>query len=260
MKFRLGWDPGGEDRFRLESHALRYSFADFELPEEVNTRSWLNIEDQSNMSSCVGNASSTVAEIAFHIASGGQVIQLSRMWAYLKSQEIAGITGDRGSQIDAASESGKMDGYCLESLFPYPNRYTTQIPQGCKEDAEKRQIRQHVMIKDYDGLITWIGSGSGAVLVGMLWTQELANCNGLVEDYVARNVLGGHAVAWVGYDKDKMPDLANSHGKQWGDGGFARWTRKAIDKVLGHRDTVAIGMTDMEYPKPRRIPKPKHSF
>lgn len=264
----MNWQVGGwrvdlEDRESLRTrltgiHCLRrFREVPFAVPEEVDPRAWLKVENQGQIGSCQGQSLTTVAEIAYKIACGDTSIQFSRHAAYIWSQRMDGITGDNGSTLEGGQKVAQQIGFCLESTVPYPSRYTSKIVNEEKAKAEAAQYRiaKSAQCHTYDDVFEWIAKGFGAVQIGIAWPNSYMDNNGAIESFSPGR--GGHAVAYVGYLKDKASDgrnrliLANSWGSQWGSGGYSIVAPKAVDQMLRHSWTVMIGHTDMSSPEPR---------
>jgi C1A family cysteine protease len=257
-----------EDRAALTKSCLATNdvmsgLQDVVLPEEVDPRHWLRIENQKNMGSCQGHEQTTVGEMAYYIASGGEVIQFSPLFAYYSTQEIDGLAGsDSGSTISGGAKNAKERGLCPLELMPYPDpvRYNWNIPKAAKEAALDFRINYIVTMTTYNDIKRFIGSGQGGVGIGILWSSNVMtpNSSGCIENYSAGG--GGHAVSLVGYTKRKHRDgrnyilLANSWDTTWGNKGFTEVSPVAIDQMLASRYTVMIGMSDLKSPKIRKYP------
>lgn len=250
---------------RITSPFSVMSGLDFsQLPEEVDPRSWLRIENQGSMGSCQGHAQSTCGEVAYYIASGGEVIQFSPLFAYYATQKLDGLQGaDRGSTISGGARVGMELGFCPLEVMPYPNpvKYNWQLPQKALDAAKDFKIAQAIDIDSYDSMIKFLGAGLGAVEIGILWSDRYMtpNSDGCIEDYAESG--GGHAVTLAGYSKRRARDgrkygiLVNSWDLRWGVKGTAEVSPNALDKMFRGQWTVARGLTDMVSPKIRKIPR-----
>ncbi|HSG71070.1 MAG TPA: hypothetical protein VLA12_11680, partial [Planctomycetaceae bacterium] len=102
---KAGWLHDNEDQAWLDSleDGTPFGRSDYEpMPMAVRLvkpSTWLKIEDQNGFGSCQGHSLSSCAEVAHWLATGGEVIQLSRWFAYVGTQIIDGIWGDQGSTI-----------------------------------------------------------------------------------------------------------------------------------------------------------------
>ena len=263
-EFQLnGWRHDLEDRIGLhaacKSTYLLRRFRGMELPKTVDPRDWLKVENQGQIGSCQGNALSTAGEFAHKIATGDGTLQFSRHWCYIMSQRMDGIRGDNGSTLSGGQKVAHEYGFALESTVPYPDRYTSTIPneQKAKEEAKAYKIKTSIQCHTYQDVLEFIGNGFGGVQIGIAWPDSWMNAGETLESFRPGN--GGHSVIFVGYTE--RPDaqgrayllLMNSWGKSWGNGGYAEVAPKAVEQMLAHNWTEMIGHTDMDNPAPRRV-------
>ena len=258
----LGWRFDLERREALRSSSQPLVFCGaFSAPEEIDHRAWLRIEDQGAMGSCSGHAVTTVQEVLNFIATGGEAIQLSRMFGYLAGQQQDGLIGrDQGATIHGSVQGARELGCCLEATFPYPRSYTAIIPPAATEEARAHRVRTHAVLRSYDDCFRWLASGVGAIEIGILWTSSLtANETGVIQE-VRGAVQGGHALAVVGYSRRtdsrgrRFLWMVNSHGRAWGRDGWAEVAPQLFD-VWGRDDQAElIGLTDLEAFTPRTLP------
>jgi C1A family cysteine protease len=252
-------------RHDAEPAALRTSAAPFRMareftaPEEIDHRAWLAIEDQGNQGSCSGHALSSCLEVCNYYDTQGEIVQLSRQFAYIMAQTVDGLLGrDDGATIYGSVEGAKRFGICREELWPYSGKYVTDAPPGAKEEAARHRLLQHVVLKSYDDTFRWLASGVGAVTIGVMIRESWMNAKGTIETQSGR-VVGGHAMAVLGYSKRKDSAgrnyllLANSWGKSWGAAGWAEINPRLFDQWGSDRNAELIGVTDLEEFSPRPV-------
>lgn len=213
--------------------------------ESVDPRSNLKVEMQWSLSSCTGNAITTCMEALWGFQCGdfSKVKQLSRMYAYLKGQQVFGNFGkDAGCGI-AAIVKAMLGGCCEESVFPYPSSYTTRIPAGADQNAVNRRILSHAMAEDFDQAVDAM-DGCGVLDFGTIWTSAMHNFRGLVLDLQHVKEDGsrsGHSYAGVGFTKHQGQEhiiVANSHSERWAQGGYALMTKRAFQYLVGRPYSV----------------------
>lgn len=255
-----GYPIEKEDREFLRDTAtdFRVVRGNYEAPDEIDPRPWHKIENQGSMGSCQGHALSSVCEMAYHIAMG-KVVHFSRMFAYIATQKIDGIRGDRGSTISGGLKCAMQYGLPPEEAMPYPSpvRYSTNIPQSAFDAAQPFKIRSHAWCESYDDVFDFLSSGQGGVEIGISWGGVNPNSEGVVESF--RPGRGGHAVAYLGYSlrKDSRNRnylwMGNSHGLGWGINGWAEVSPNAVDAMCRHNFTAMVGMSDLSTPEPRHV-------
>lgn len=255
-----GYAVGKERRAELVAKAVPMApRGSFEAPEEIDPRPFHTVENQQQIGSCQGHAISSCMEHLEHIVTAVKSVPLSRWWAYRKTQEIDGIYGDSGSTIAGGVEMAETVGCPPEELCPYPEsgRYIPAFNpnSAAKESALERLVRSHSVLNSYEEIFDYLATGQGAVTFGCMWGIEPRN--GIISVYQPGG--GGHANCFLGYSKRKdtkgrnyLWDL-NSWGESWGNGGWAEWSPDAVESMVNHRFSVAIGVSDMTTPEHRLI-------
>lgn len=236
---KLGWNMQREfaDRAWLDNlpKGTPFTYASYErMPTTVAKPStWIRIENQGQFGSCQGNDLSSVTEIANWLGTGGEIVQLSRWFAYIGTQHIDGIRGDNGSTIAGGAELVRTRGICPENLYPYPNRYRYDISAEQYAAAEPYKLKTFRRMQTVGDCRKWLDAGIGAISIGVRWGRG-----------------GGHAICLCETDRSDFR-YANSWGTDWGENGFGRWTERELASLLRDSYTVAIGMTDLVSVKPR---------
>ncbi len=258
MTDQLGWLYEEEDFEYLRS-GTRFAISEpvKDAPKAFDPRDWLQTEQQGQLGSCAGHAATTAAEVCEFIETQGDHIQLARGFAYLMGQRQAGITGDRGCTITGVVKSLKKDGICQEETFPYEPHYENMQSRDFDEalaEASSHKIVNHTELKSYQDCLNFLQAGQGAIIIGIPWTQGLAsNKTGVIKDSNSGGKnLGGHAIClcgWVTPDNSDTPwlILANSHGKRWGDNGFAICHPNWINRNTKDRYSEFIGVSDLSH-------------
>lgn len=225
----------------------------------IDPRGFLKVENQGQVGACQGHSISSAVEWCYAIATGGDKIQLSRAYGYYETQRLDGISGDRGSTIEGGIRLAKEFGIPEESLWPYTGRYEPQRPKPIEElraNAAQYKIGKSYKLTTYDSIRTFLGSGQGAVHLGIMWNSSVQG--GLVNSYSAAGG-GGHAIGL--YSLSERKDSAgnpflwmmNSWGSSWGQSGWAEWSPNAVSQMLRALGTVFIGVSDMPNVKPREL-------
>lgn len=262
-----------EDRSRLrETSTPAELLLQGDLPKSVDPRKsqlwkdgWLQVEDQSTIGSCQGNALTENLEYCYPIATGGLIKQFSRMYAYIRSQQMSNIRGDSGSTLEGGTKAA-FEGICTEATAPYPRGYPgwSYITQPMKDEAVHYRLESHTEITSADHLQQYLGSGIGAIQIGIMWGNEMnPDSYGCIRSFNGRSG-GGHSVAFVGYLTDTEVGqkssrgwwglLKNSWGTRWGKLGFAYVDPNAIDGMIRHQWSSFYGRSDMKTPTPRPLP------
>lgn len=256
LAYGLGWRNDKEDPAHYGGMMKAFSAGALpeDVPDEIDHRSWDRTENQGNMGSCTGHAAADCAETCNWIATGGEVIQISRMFCYLMGQKESGLFGsDQGASISGSVSSLNRNGAPLEERFPYPLRYVTNIPSIAVEEARQHLVRSVSPLRSYEDVFAFLALGIGAVEIGIDWTVGLANnTSGVIElNNCGGRSYGGHALCINGYsrridsDGQKYLWLHNSHGEGWGNKGWAEVSPAVIQRWIG-TGSEFIGVSDME--------------
>lgn len=273
MSSFTGYAIEQEDRDYLKSTSSDVKRYSGSLPDRVDPRQtdlykkgWIKVENQNQQGSCQGNALSECGEYCYGVQSG-RIIQLSRQYAYIRSQQFDNIKGDRGSTLSGGTKCA-LEGICSEETGPYMgDRYPgwTYITDVMKNDAKNYILRSHTDLTDVDAIKAYIGSGMGIPQIGAVWNNSFEpDSNGCIRRFSGSNG-GGHSWVYCGYVPDEDVGvkssagywfiLKNSWGTRWSPklGGFAYMDPSATRDMLRHNFTVVIGRSDMTAPEPRPI-------
>lgn len=235
------------------------------LPDNQKIVEWLRIEDQKQQGSCAAQARTSSQEVAVYRGTQGQVIQLSRQYAYIDAQKIDNIRGDQGSTIEGNAKSAQK-GTPLEEFAPYTGQYYTQFSAAAIADAPNQKLNLWQRLRSYDDVLRWIVHGIGGVAIGIGWNSSCApDSRGCIEAY--RSGGGGHSLALLDWNKKIVDtlgrpyiDMFNSWGLSWGYKGRAFVHPKVVDywcqneTVIGYSDMTLANVT------PRPFDWIKNSF
>lgn len=221
------------------------------IPDQIDCRDWLQIENQGSQGSCSGHMLTSALEYCNWVQTKGGIVQLSRQFAYLNGQKHCGLFGeDQGGTIDGVCEAAKADGVPQESTFPYPGHYVTSIPQAAYDEAKGHKLRSYTFLKSYQEVFAYLATGVGAVCCGVPWVESFANNEGIIEEQ-SGGMYGWHAIPLIGYStrKSGMGNhylwLPNSHGREWGENGWAEVAPQVVENWC-QSDCVVIGVSDLQ--------------
>ena len=225
---------------------------------------FLQVEDQQQQGSCQGQSLSDCGEFA-HTFATGEVIQISRQYAYIASQIESNIRGDSGSTLEGGSKAFTK-GFPLESIAPYSgNNYPGYgyITQAMREKAVYK-LKSHTQMQAAEQCKQFIGSQIGIVQIGIAWGNWMEPDQfGCIRSFSVGRGGGGHALVFCGYVPDADVGQSSSSGywflmknswsKRWGKQGYAYVSPRAVDQMIAHQRTSMYGRSDMDSPRPRPI-------
>jgi hypothetical protein len=208
---------------------------------------FIETENQGPVGSCQGHAISTLLELLVWLKFGRRV-ELSRMFAYIATQQRDGIRGDRGSSIGGGVAVATKTGIPLEKYWPYPGRYVSTIPAEATAHAGEFMALEAVHLKTGQELRDFLAEGDCGVTIGMEWRRSLSSGQPVVEDYGGGGG-GGHALMLAGVSKlvdkatgERYSPLYNSHGTRHGRWGRQDLSPKCVDQILDSNQFGAYGL------------------
>jgi len=220
--FRVRADPvDWRDRY--------YNFARIESPRDiVDLRPWTSpIEDQLHLGSCVGQAVVGAYELLLNKADRTKFTDLSRLFVYYNARLLDNIPEeDVGAYVRDGIKAVNKYGICSESIWPYLVEKFAYAPSiQSYEDARSRIIKKYYRLKNVKDMVDALNADLPVVTSFNVYDSfsdlEYSKNSILSMPRSNENLIGGHAVTFVGYDLSKKLFLArNSFGEDWGDLGY----------------------------------------
>lgn len=215
------------------------------LPAAVDLRQWCPpVEDQGDLGSCTACAAVALVEY-FERRAFGKHVDGSRLFLYKTSRNLLKLTGDTGSTNRATLGALVLFGLPPEEYWPYEIAdFDLEPPAFCYAFAQNYQAISYYRLDLPDttgaGLLKSVKSTLASNLPALfgftVYTSiEQAVTTGRIPfPSPGERVLGGHAMAAVGYDdrlkiKNTAPGskattgallVRNSWGASWGESGY----------------------------------------
>jgi C1A family cysteine protease len=146
---------------------------------------------------------------------------------YYERVLLGTVNYDSGAYIRDGIKATNHYGASLESLWPHDIRKFRQEPiLEAKTDALKRKVTRYERVMDFNGCIDALTNGYPVVMGFHVYTSFMSRNvarTGIMPypNTKREQLLGGHAVLLVGYDKRKNVFIArNSWGTGWGERGY----------------------------------------
>ena len=222
---RYGWIPDLPDhRDRLFTAA-----AGITLPPRVDLRDGCPpVYDQGELGSCTAHAIAGAVEFAMRRQQLRDAFTPSRLFIYYNERVIEGtVDEDAGAMLRDGIKSVARLGAPHERLWPYEiARFRTRpTPPVYRDGLFHQALLYRRVVQTLDQLKSCLAAGFPFVFgfaVYESFESEAVRRTGRVPMPAAHEaLLGGHAVAAVGYDDARSAFLVrNSWGARWGDGGY----------------------------------------
>lgn len=221
-KYNLQWKPD-----RVDTRDYKYQVRATPAINLVDLRPYCSsIEDQGNLGSCTGQAIAGAIELLNKRNS--KPTDVSRLFIYYYERLILGtVNYDSGAYIRDGIKATNKYGASLESYWPYNiSKYKREPVIEAKNDALNRKVSRYERVENFDGCINALTNGYpivvGFYVYSSFMSATVARTGNMPYPNTKREqLLGGHAVLLVGYDKNKKVFIArNSWGAGWGDRGY----------------------------------------
>jgi C1A family cysteine protease len=155
-------------------------------------------------------------------------LDVSRLFIYYEERVLEGtLYYDAGAYIRDGIKVVYKKGAPLESLWPYNIRkWSTKPSQAVYTDAAKRQVTGYQRCANFTAVKNALAAGNPVVIGFDVYesfeSADVARTGMMPYPNVnTEQLLGGHAVALVGYNDNTQRFIArNSWGTSWGDHGY----------------------------------------
>jgi hypothetical protein len=207
------------------------------LQSSVDLSNWCSpVGDQGSVGSCTAFATSGLMEYFYNknVSSGGCPLFSEKFIYYATRVDVEGwpANEDSGCYLRDALKCVNKYGSSLESKFPYLLSgqvncdYAQCPPPSVYTDALQYKVSQYLSVNSLNtqqgviNLKTLLSNGSAFVGGIVCYSNFLNSVKGVIP-MPSGQVIGGHAILFVGYDDSKsLFKFKNSWGKSWGDNGY----------------------------------------
>lgn len=282
MEHGLGliYDPVLEAAHKAELNAMvrtAESVHSSEMPERIDLRDIIPVNDQGPYGSCDGNSVDFCCQVD-HWLSTKVVVNTSARFAYLaarmKDAQIEGrqlTNEDGGASISGGILAARDYGAVLEADFPYwrfdwnsntAEPFDIRIPDEVMQKAQKHRVQSVTpVLWHWTDMLPLVATGQASFSIGMYWS--LGDYRGGAPITKYRPAGDGHALAVCEYemvDGERWPRVRNSHGRGWGDKGTMVVRPDVFDYMLRSAPWGARGMSGLPAFTKRKIDTYKGSI
>lgn len=195
------------------------------LPPSVDLRRWCSpVEDQGELGSCTANAAAAIIEY-FERKAFGKHVDASRLFLYKATRNLMHSPGDTGAFLRTAMGALVLFGAPPEEYWPYREAdFDKEPPAFCYAFAQNYQAMSYYRLDppgtSAAGLLDSIKRNLAAALPSIFGFSVYSSIS--AADTTGRipfpgrgeKIIGGHAVAAVGYDDAKKIENAGSRAKK----------------------------------------------
>lgn len=206
-----------------------YNFARAASPRErVDLRPWASpVEDQLHLGSCVGQAVVGAYELLLNKKDKTKFTDLSRLFVYYNARLLDNaVDEDVGAYVRDGIKAVNKYGVCSELTWPYLiDRFANPPSVKSYEEGLTRIIENYYRVNTVEDMIDALNADIPVVTSMNVYDSfyELDNPSTTILPMPksSEDLIGGHAVTFVGYDLPKKLFLArNSFGEDWAMDGY----------------------------------------
>lgn len=188
------------------------------------------IYDQGNEGSCTAHAGGFGWHLEEQKVEMKAVERPSPAWIYYQTRAAMGtVNQDSGASIRNTFKAVARYGYCHERYCPYqPGKYKVKPAAMAYKDAAHYipTAKMYAAVPQDAATMKQVLSQSlqpivfGFSVPASLMTDAVAKSGVMPMPASGEKVVGGHAVALIGYDDNRQAfEVRNSWGASWGDAG-----------------------------------------
>lgn len=224
---KYGWKKG-ETYEKTEKYSFDLGF-NHNAIKQVDLRDKCpSVYDQGHLGSCTANAIGFCYHYDELKQNESSPFQPSRLFIYYNERNMEGHTNeDSGAEIHDGVHCINTIGVCSEDSWPYDiTKYTEKPAETCYENAkEHRTVCYRAVEQNIDQLKAALIAGFPVVFGFTVYSSfegdDVAKTGIMPMPKDGEQILGGHAVALVGFDDiRKVFIVRNSWGEGWGDKGY----------------------------------------
>lgn len=222
---RYGWRPDKPDH---RDHLFVLTMG--ATPALVDHTSEMpGVYDQGQLGSCTANAIAGALQFDRRKQKLADYVP-SRLMIYYEERKIEGtISEDAGAEIRDGMKAMATTGACDEKLWPYNiAKFTQKAPASAYKAALADQAIEYARVTQSQSQIEAVLAGGFPISFGFtvyesFESDKVAKTGIVPMPKKSEQVLGGHAVLLVGYDRSaKQFIVRNSWGAAWGKSGYFR--------------------------------------
>lgn len=186
------------------------------------------VYDQGQLGSCTANSIGFIHEFDQMKQNSPNVFTPSRLFIYYNERDMEGtVSQDSGAAVSDSVKTITKQGVCPETMWPYDiSKFAVKPPASCYTEALNNQAVKFLQVNQTlndlkQALIEGFPIAFGFTVYQSFESDAVAKSGILPMPQPGETVIGGHAVAIVGFDDSKSAFIArNSWSATWGLNGY----------------------------------------
>lgn len=226
MTRTYGWKPDVPDK---RDKYTTFHLDEAALPREVdnsNLEDMPSCWDQKALGACTAFAIG--GAIAYEYARLGLVFQPSFLQLYYCERAMEGtVPIDSGAYIRDGAKVAAQVGMAHSYAWPYlTDRFQQRPPKSVFKNALHHRVTSYARVPRTAAALCSVLAGGDTIVFGIsvyesFESDEVDNTAIVPMPRPSEDLLGGHAVLMVGYDRDRqLFKCRNSWGSYWAEGGY----------------------------------------
>lgn len=233
--YKLNWKRGPKDERDFKS--LRHLAAPVNLPSEFELDRQIPVQDQGNIGSCTAHSSALCFRYEVAQLKNNFDFEPSRLFQYYNTRKLQGWeSSDSGGYIRDSFKAMNKWGLCKESIWPYKDTLQALVKEPsneCYDDGLKNVAVKYASIPQSETLIKQTLVSGAAISFGFNVYQSFygswSETTGMMPiPKRGEELLGGHAVAIIGFSDSKKAFLIQNSWGDWGKGALKSENRAGL--------------------------------
>ena len=226
LERKYGWKRDKPDQ---RDYVKTFQLEQLSTPSSVDLReNCPPVYHQDKLGSCTANAGGFGYQFDCIKQKNSCQFMPSRLFIYYNERAVENtIDQDSGASIRDLMKTIGNVGVCREDQWIYDiEKFTEKPTEQCYEFAkDHRSIKYHRVNQDQSHIEACLSQGIPVIYGFNVYesfeSSEVTKTGKVPMPEKNEKLLGGHAVAIVGYDREARPFIVkNSWGSQWGDNGY----------------------------------------
>jgi len=222
---KMGWRRDSLDKRDKHYHVTQ---ALQTIPDHVDLRPQMPpVYDQLMLGSCTSNAIAAAMQYDAMRQKLPESPTPSRLAIYYNERVIEHtVHSDAGAELRNGAKSVNQSGACDETLWPYDiTKFDVKPNKACYREGKTDKVLTYARVQQDSHTLQAALASTDVVVFGFTVYEsfeypDVANTGVVSMPGANEQVLGGHAVVLVGFDRNNQVYLCRNSWGKWGMGGY----------------------------------------